>query len=420
MLRKLSLRQVGPAPKLDLRLAPRLNLLTGDNGLGKTFLLDIAWWALTRTWAGDAAWPSPKTLKTPRIGWEIAGSGRRRDEVFESEFVFERQSWTKPRGKSPMQGIVIYGRADGGFSVWDAARNLVSGSRTGSTDRPEAFHFRRSDLWDGLTEGGRVLCNGLIRDWVSWQQSGETAFHHLRKVLKGLSPNEEETLEAGPPVRVSLEDVRDVPTLAMSYGNVPLTHASAGFRRIVGLAYLLVWTWQEHLQAARLTRSKPADRIVLLIDEIEAHLHPHWQRVLLPAILEVVRGLTELDDLHIQLVVATHSPLILVSLEPEFGADRDKLFKLDLAEKGVAVEEEPWRPRGDASAWLTSTIFDLDSARSLPAERIIHRAMIAMSRPQLDLVEIRAIHAELRPLLSDTDPFWVRWLYRAEQAGLEL
>ena len=31
-----------------LLLAPRLNLITGDNGLGKSSLLDIAWWALTR------------------------------------------------------------------------------------------------------------------------------------------------------------------------------------------------------------------------------------------------------------------------------------------------------------------------------------------------------------------------------------
>ena len=33
-----------------MELAPRLNLITGDNGLGKSFLLDVAWWALTRKW----------------------------------------------------------------------------------------------------------------------------------------------------------------------------------------------------------------------------------------------------------------------------------------------------------------------------------------------------------------------------------
>ena len=30
---------------MQLELAPRINLITGDNGLGKSFLLDVAWWA---------------------------------------------------------------------------------------------------------------------------------------------------------------------------------------------------------------------------------------------------------------------------------------------------------------------------------------------------------------------------------------
>ena len=50
MLKKLHLKKVGPADEMVLALKPRLNLLTGDNGLGKSFLLDIAWWALTRRW----------------------------------------------------------------------------------------------------------------------------------------------------------------------------------------------------------------------------------------------------------------------------------------------------------------------------------------------------------------------------------
>jgi DNA repair exonuclease SbcCD ATPase subunit len=47
VLKALHLRGVGPASQFDVAFADRLNLVTGDNGLGKTFLLDIAWWALT-------------------------------------------------------------------------------------------------------------------------------------------------------------------------------------------------------------------------------------------------------------------------------------------------------------------------------------------------------------------------------------
>jgi len=42
MLHRLHLKNVGPAPELALDpLARRLNLITGDNGLGKSFLLDV-------------------------------------------------------------------------------------------------------------------------------------------------------------------------------------------------------------------------------------------------------------------------------------------------------------------------------------------------------------------------------------------
>jgi len=49
MLHRLHLKNVGPASELALKpLARRLNLITGDNGLGKSFLLDVAWYCLTR------------------------------------------------------------------------------------------------------------------------------------------------------------------------------------------------------------------------------------------------------------------------------------------------------------------------------------------------------------------------------------
>ena len=50
-LESLELNGIGPAKIMKLEFAPRLNLITGDNGLGKTFLLECAWWALSGSWA---------------------------------------------------------------------------------------------------------------------------------------------------------------------------------------------------------------------------------------------------------------------------------------------------------------------------------------------------------------------------------
>jgi len=53
MLKAIEVRGVGPVKKLSARFAPRMNVLTGDNGLGKSFLLDIAFWVLTGSWPGN-------------------------------------------------------------------------------------------------------------------------------------------------------------------------------------------------------------------------------------------------------------------------------------------------------------------------------------------------------------------------------
>ena len=44
MLEHVELDNVGPAARMTVEFAPRVNLITGDNGLGKSFLLDTAWW----------------------------------------------------------------------------------------------------------------------------------------------------------------------------------------------------------------------------------------------------------------------------------------------------------------------------------------------------------------------------------------
>lgn len=62
--KKLQLSNVGPAPEMALEFGDRLNLITGDNGLGKSFLLDIAWWSLTRRWPSEIN-PAMNTGKNP-------------------------------------------------------------------------------------------------------------------------------------------------------------------------------------------------------------------------------------------------------------------------------------------------------------------------------------------------------------------
>ncbi|HLL55850.1 MAG TPA: AAA family ATPase [Myxococcaceae bacterium] len=417
MLTELHLSGIGPAPRFDLDLGRRLNVLTGDNGLGKSFVLDVAWWALTGTWGEKRALPRADRKVKPRISWELELKSGKRSRA-QVDFNFRGQSWPWRTGRPPLPGLTVYVRVDGSFSIWDPARNYWRDDPA----RVEAYHFKPEQVWEGLELEGKTVCNGLIRDWVSWQRQHRidedptAPFARFCKALQRLSPHPgQEWLEPGPPTRLSLEDAREHPTLKFPYGLVPADHASAGIRRILGLAYLVIWAWNEHLQASRLLRQPPETRFILLMDEVETHLHPQWQRRIVPALLDVFRELER--EVQVQALVTTHSPLVLASIEPDFKKELDRLFLFELDDGRVRLTSRDNAQYGDALNWLTSEVFGLTQARSLEAERAIEAAEAYMRKDRAALPEglktWEQIDAELERLLPGQDPFWPRWVARS-------
>jgi hypothetical protein len=197
----------------------------------------------------------------------------------------------------------------------------------------------------------------------------------------------------------------------MPYGeDVPLTHASSGMRRIIALAYLLTWAWHRHEEAAKLRSEEPAREIVFLIDEIESHLHPQWQRRVVPALLRVMDALTGIHKTKTQLIAATHSPLVLASVEPLFNAKQDSWFDLDLEQRNVILRKREYFRRGEIDNWLTSPAFDLKEPRgSVEAEEAIQEALALVRQGAPDKADIDRVNRLLQSVLGDTDRFWVRW-----------
>jgi hypothetical protein len=416
VLESIHLKNVGPAPEMTMDLAPRLNLVTGDNGLGKSFLLDVAWWALTRTWARHPVVPTTK-------GASISYSYTKKTSkpyTYTSKYDPVAERWSVNQGRPAIPGLILYAQVDGGFSVWDPARNYW---KEDAPDRPNAYLFSASEVWTG-----NQSCEGLLRDWGSWQREKSRPFELLSKVLEALSPSsdEKEKLQAGDLRKLTVSDPLRYPTLRMPYGeDVAVIHASAGMRRIIALAYLLIWTWEEHLASAKVRGETPAKEVVFLIDEIEAHLHPQWQRRIVPALLQVMDILTGQHGSRVQLIAVTHSPLVLASVEPLFDADRDAWFDLDLdrTKKPYSVKLMPrtYVRRGEVGNWLTSEAFDLKEPRSIEGERAVKAALALMDQGAASDAAVAAADKALRDAgLPDIDPFWVRWGYfrdrRAERA----
>ncbi len=260
---------------------------------------------------------------------------------------------------------------------------------------------------------GLTLCNGLLSDWVRWQNHHDPKIFSLFwNVVATLFPSDEKPI-ASEATRLSLQDVKDIPTVQLPYAQVPVTHLSAGMKRVISLAYALVWTWYEHQQATALVGSPAAARFFLFVDEMELHLHPQWQRSIFPAILEAIKLLD--PDIKVQVLTTTHSPLVLASLEPYFNEDTDKLFGFDLRDREVVLEEMPWVKLGEVDDWLTSPIFGLSRPRSKEAEVAIDAAFAFMRKADMsgfpaNLQTQDDIHQELRRLLPDDDEFWERWV----------
>ncbi|HHA2706554.1 TPA: AAA family ATPase [Stenotrophomonas maltophilia] len=428
MLKHLKLTNIGPADA-ELEFGRRLNLVTGDNGLGKSFLMDIAWWSMTRKWPAEV---NPKLTSgkkaLPRgdgdAKIDFSFTGKSRSVEYVSTYARRDEAWTGQQGRPANPGLVIYAMADGSFAVWDPARNYwrtLGGVDV--QDRPSAYVFSPTEVWDGLpgTEGN-WLCNGLIRDWASWQKESGTSFTSLCAVLDVLSPDTAEKLAPGELTRISLDDARDMPTIRTPYGNdVAVMHASSGMRRVIALAYFLVWCWEEHKKAAKLLSEQTTNQVVFLIDEVESHLHPKWQRRIIPALLNVTQSL--IAGAEVQLLAVTHSPLVMASVEPRFDETMDAWFDIDLVasqseqQPAVELKKRPFVRLGDVSRWLMSEAFNLGSARSLESELVLQEAAEILSEQEIDHAKARALDVRLRSLLGDTDPFWIRWRYVGEKQG---
>ena len=274
MLHRLHLHGVGPARDLSLApLASRVNLLTGDNGLGKSFLLEAAWWALTRTWHEHQAIPwSPDA----EIAYEFDGAQRVKKKW---KWDPEAQQWKGRAGRPPNPGLVMYARVDGSFSVWDPYRNyrLYKRADGGQAESPSAYQFGPRQVLEGLYRevlvAGQVreetLCLGLISQWREWQKSRDPAFDLLCTLLAALGPDGQ-PLVPGKLVRPSLDDVNEIPTIRMPYRqDVPITYAPAGVRRMCKLAYLFAWALREHEMEAERQERQPSKRFIVLVDELE-------------------------------------------------------------------------------------------------------------------------------------------------------
>lgn len=129
---------------------------------------------------------------------------------------------------------------------------------------------------------------------------------------------------------------------------LPFRALSDGYRAYVGWIGDMLF----HLCMGAQTGAKLRDTHgVVLLDEVDLHLHPEWQRVVVPTLATALP--------RVQFIVTTHSPLVVGSLEAR------NLFVLGDEEGATVVKRLPETVHGrSAEQILLSPYFGLESTRS--------------------------------------------------------
>lgn len=129
---------------------------------------------------------------------------------------------------------------------------------------------------------------------------------------------------------------------------------------------------------------------IVLIDEIDLHLHPKWQRIIVPKLIRVFP--------NCQFIISTHSPHIITQVQPE------SLFLLKLTDSGI-VAEKPNESYGKNVDRVLEDLMGLDTTRPDEVAAKIHEVFLSISRGRLD--EARKRITALKRSIGD-DPELVK------------
>lgn len=154
------------------------------------------------------------------------------------------------------------------------------------------------------------------------------------------------------------------------FGVVPISRMSLGYQTVMAWTADIAWRLLNHYPDCPNPLLEPA---IVIVDEIDLHLHPQWQR-------SIRRHLTAHFP-AVQFIATAHSPLMAQdALETNLAVLRDNEGEATIVSDPAVVKN--WR----LDQILTSELFGLESARPLAVEQAIERrnALAIKSRLSAD------------------------------------
>lgn len=355
-----ALDMIGPFEHLELDIAPGWNLLLGDNGSGKSTLLR----AIALALAGadtKAAIAASRLLRTDaETGTILLQTDH---HAYESSLVRVRGDVvTTPRAETLVadaKWLALGFPAVRGHSTRDIAGPTITSSRLAGVH--DLLPILDGIVDSRLDDTQQWIVNTALR--ADGNESEEIRMRHARlidwwfDVVRDLLP--------GPDFDFARLDRETWKVLVRTNdGVIPIEQLSLGMVSTICWIGTLLRRLAEAYPESETPELEPA---LVLIDELDAHLHPSWQQRLVPLVRQRFP--------NVQVIAASHSALIANNLGPNeiVVLSRDEYGRV----KPIRLNEPLHGLRADQV--YTSPAFGLSATRGEAAETLINKYKKALA-----------------------------------------
>ncbi|WP_121811310.1 AAA family ATPase [Mucilaginibacter kameinonensis] len=218
----------------------------------------------------------------------------------------------------------------------------------------------------------------------------------VKKMLVDVLPDYEDiaSIDILPP-KVLLNDPEGGVVITTKFGKkIPFGDFSLGYKTVTSWTIDLAWRLFNKYQAV--SNEPLKEPAIVLIDEIDLHLHPIWQR-------DIMQNLSA-NFPNVQFIATAHSPLMVqAALDFNYA-----VVSYNEDEKNLQIINRPenldgWR----VDQILTSELFGLETARGIKYDEIILRRRELTSKKKLtdeEKTELADIDENLKKLPTGEDP----------------
>lgn len=305
----LHVENVGPFKKLDVQFNPQMNVIVGVNGVGKTSLLRNITNCMTTSYMENTRFHKDAQLKLNCvIGDDKITYGADRLVYKDQEYRhFDANNWMVTSGEGYKTQMIHEDKIYNLLAI--GAYRYFSYKRIEGMRREGAQLERRKQYLRNNPNYLETMAMPDIKQWMinryfqidkEWAVIEKSNWNTIMSKLQMIAPCESQFKF----VKIG----RDLePIFSLNGSECYLEELSSGFKSILSIVFMVV-DWIEGINdgdAAKIENSLGT----VLIDEIDAHLHPSWQAT----ILESLRLLFP----KLQFIVTTHSPSVIMSAKKD-------------------------------------------------------------------------------------------------------